>query len=383
MLDPHDFAELAATRSSACVSLYLPTHRRGREVREGPIRLSNLLRDARERAIASGLATRSVTQTLMPLQDLLDDSQFWNHQAEGLALFAADGALRQYPLPYPVDELVTVGQRFNVRWLLPAIDSGQRFFVLMLSQNRVRLLQCSRQAVQDVDLPEMPRSLGDALGHDWEEKSLQFHTVGKRSAGRDDAMFHGQGRGNDESKSEIRRFLQAVDAELRGLLGDSDTPLVLATVGYVASIYRQVSCLPQLLPQGIDGNPDQADTDEVRRQALRIVESQRLDACEQQLARLASIAHTPRATLDLPTVLAAARDARIEVMLVSTGKPVWGTFDPNNGAVDISDHRRANDEDLLDLAVSKSLGTGARVLGAAPDRMPKAAAVAAILRFDA
>lgn len=382
MLDQNEFQELAAVRHSGCLSLYLPTHRRGPEVRQDPIRLGNLLREAEARAAAADLDTKAVDRASAPLRELLDDTLFWQHQDEGLALFAHEDRLWRHRLPYPVAEHVVAGDRFCLRPLLPAVDPGQRFFVLALSQNRVRLLQCTRQRARELDLHDIPQSLADALGYDWEQKSLQFRSGGRRPGGRDDAMFHGHGRGSDEGKDELRRFLQAVDAGICRLPGVREAPLVVAAVGYVASIYQQVSDHPRLLPTVLEGNPDGADAEQLQQRALPLVDPQLSRETERQLARLAEVKHTPQATTELQRVLAAARNAQVEVLLVATDRTVWGTCDPERDQVTVHRQRQDGDEDLLDLALARSLATGAQVFGVGAADLAEDAMVAAILRFS-
>jgi len=47
-----------------CVSLYMPTHRAGRETEQDPIRYKNLLREAEERLMANGLRSPEVQEML-------------------------------------------------------------------------------------------------------------------------------------------------------------------------------------------------------------------------------------------------------------------------------------------------------------------------------
>ncbi len=383
MLNPSEFEELARTRQQGCVSIYMPAHRRGPEVRKDPIRLGNLLREARQRATVAGIDTRTAERTLVPIQALLNDTLFWKHQADGLALFAVDGALRKFRLAHRVDELVMAGDRFCVRPLLPSVDTGQRFLVLALSQKQVRLFECSAQSVRELDLHDIPRSLADALGYDWEQKSLQFHTGAPSWAGRYDAVFHGQGRGSDESKDEIQKFLHKVDAGVSALLRPRQAPLVLATVGYVDSIYRQVSNYPKLMEQGIEGNPDAADGPDLQQKALPIVAPYLSREADEHLARLRRMTHTPLATTDLKTVLTAARDARVQTLFVTTDETLWGAVDANGGDAEVHHDRRAADDDLLDLAVASSLASGARVFGVGKEDLPHGALIAALLRYQA
>ncbi|MDY0222574.1 MAG: hypothetical protein RBR67_15690 [Desulfobacterium sp.] len=49
-------------RSGWCISLFMPTHRAGRETEQNPIRFKNLLREVEERLSAKGLRTTEVQE---------------------------------------------------------------------------------------------------------------------------------------------------------------------------------------------------------------------------------------------------------------------------------------------------------------------------------
>ena len=56
--------ELAQHTASPSVSIFLPTHRVGRETQQDPIRFKNLLRDAEKQFLDSGMGTREVDALL-------------------------------------------------------------------------------------------------------------------------------------------------------------------------------------------------------------------------------------------------------------------------------------------------------------------------------
>jgi hypothetical protein len=154
---------LVEKRGEWCVSLYLPTHRAGRDIQQDPIRLKNLLRNAEERLLAGGLRTAEARSLLAPAQALLQDEMFWRHQSDGLAIFLSPTEFHSYRLPLKFPEIRVVTDRFHIKPLLPLIHSGQRFFVLALSQNQVRLLDCTQHHVDEVELENVPTSLAEAL----------------------------------------------------------------------------------------------------------------------------------------------------------------------------------------------------------------------------
>lgn len=127
------------------VSIYMPTFRAGRaDVQQNPVRLKNLLREAQERLEKIGLRRAEAHAYLGPAQSLLDDGTFWLDMSDGLVVFLSKDYFRYYRLPTEFTELVVVANRFHIKPLLPMLATDGRFYVLAISQNTVRLLQCTR-----------------------------------------------------------------------------------------------------------------------------------------------------------------------------------------------------------------------------------------------
>lgn len=383
MLEYRQFEELARQRGSSLISIYLPTHRFGPDVEGDPIRLKNLISETIELAAERGdLAVREIQQRLEPAKELVDDAMFWRHQGDGLALLLSDLEPRRLRLPTRFEPLSYMGERFCVRPLIPAVSRGQVFFVLALSQKSVRLLSCTRSGAREVDLHDIPSSLLEAVGYDWEERSLQFHTgAAPKGGGERAAVFHGQGGGSEESKNELERFLRRVDEGLRELTKAHTAPLIVAAVDYVIAMYHRISRYPTLVEGGIEGNPQSLSAEQLHERALEKVAA-RLDASRHQRIRdLRELAATEGAATDIETVLNAARDGRVETLFVRSTEPCWGTYDREASRVEVHDRREPNDDDLFDLAVSLALSTGAEPVPIDSDEMPGEVTIAALLRF--
>jgi len=106
--------ELAQQTASPSISIFLPTHRTGQDAQQDPIRFKNLLRDAEKQFLGSGMGPREVGALLQSGQALLDDSNFWNHQQDGLAVFMSADDFHYYPLPFRVEELLVIAQSYYV-----------------------------------------------------------------------------------------------------------------------------------------------------------------------------------------------------------------------------------------------------------------------------
>src|SRR5690606_29448112 len=129
----------------------------------------------------------------------------------------------------------TVGDRFYLRPLVPLLGADQRYFILALSQKHSRLYEASQDSISEVDVPDMPHSVAEALVGDDPERSLQWHTgsgvMGPSGApgtpGSRRAMFHGQGTGDDtDRKTKALEYCRQVDTAVCRALAGQHQPLM-------------------------------------------------------------------------------------------------------------------------------------------------------------
>lgn len=376
-----DLRTLMERQRGWCVSLYMPAYRTVPDTLQDPIRFRNLLRKAEEGLLAHGLRTPEVKQWLAPAEHLLDNTRFWQHQSDGLAAFLAPGMFRCYRLPLPFEEFLLVSERFHLKPLLPLLSGDGHFYVLALSQNEVRLLQCTRHRVGAVELEGMPTSLAEALKYDDPQRQLQFHTGTPPATGRRPAMFHGHGVGIDESKDNLLRYFRQVDNGLRRVLRDEQAPLVLAAVDYLVPIYRDANTYAQLMPEGVSGNPEGLRPEELQAQAWTVVAPSFQRAQEDALARYHQLAGTGRTSTELRDILPAASHGRVESLFVAVGMQRWGTYDFATETLRMQQEAEPGDEDLLDLTAVQTIVNGGTVYAVEPAKVPGNALLAAVYRY--
>lgn len=366
--------------SDWCVSLFMPTHRAGRETEQGPIRFRNLLREAHEQLLAKGLRAAKVGEILKKPQRLLQDKGFWQRQSDGLAVFFSSDAFHHFRLPLAFEELVVISKRFLVKPLLPILTSDGLFHVLALSQNQVRLLEGTRHTVDEVALEGLLQSLAEAFPEAPAEKQLLFHSGTPTGAGKRAAVFYGREISN-VNKDRLLRWFRMIDKNLHSLLSDSRSPLVLAGVDYLFPLYREVNTYPHLMDEGIPGNPEGLRPEELHGPAWALVEPIFRQAREAAAAHFRQLAGTGQTTTDVREALTAAHHGRVDVLFLPVGVQVWGHFIPENDRVDVHESPEPGDENLLDLAAIQSLIKGGTVYAVAPHEVPEQAPLAAIFRY--
>jgi hypothetical protein len=366
-----------------CLSMYLPTHRASHDLRGDKARFKNLLRMAEGDLGAGGMRDPSVQEFLAPLRRLADDPFHWSRQRGGLAVFLKEGFFREYRLPVSFPEIVTAGDRFHLKPLLPVFAEGDLFYVIAVSRNRLRLFQGARFDLSEVESREMPRGLADMLEAYVLEPQLIDHTSPRPVPGRQAAAYHGQSDAGDEAveKRKVLEYFERIDKGLSELLKNERAPLVFAGVEYLFGMFREANRYPRLLLQSIPGNPDDLKPEELHTRAWAIVEPE----LRSEEAGEAGLFHNLRGTgLTAETpgqVVLAAYEGRVRVLFLERGIPCWGTFDGAAGRIRIHAQKEPGDEDLFDRAAFEAISNGATVRVRPREEMPTRSPVAAVYRY--
>jgi hypothetical protein len=393
-MDPftrNDLRALMSARHKSCASIYTPTHRTGREIREDAVRLKNQINQAEERLVAAGLRSPEAREILEPARRLLADEMFMRDLRDGLAIFAAPGFFKYYRLPLRFEERVTANTRFQVGPLLPLLQADGRYYLLAVSQNHVRFFRGTHYTIAEMYPEKLPRSLQDALQIDEFKESLQRMTytgvgvAGPVSARTAEAAVHGHGGSSmDVRKSdEIREFFVRLNDGLDEFFGEENAPLVFAGVEYLFPIFRHVCHYRRLVETPVTGNPDGLKVDELHEKAWRLVEPMFARSLSDALERYGTQVSHGLGSGDLREIIAAAHAGRIENLFVASGEEVWGHVDDKTGAASPGRNDEPNSEELLDHAAVQTLLHGGTVFAVDRDRMPGKGPIAASFRFRA
>lgn len=374
MMSRAELAALLEKPEGLAVSLYLPTHR-AFDTEQDVVRLKNLLRSAEEKLVSAGLRSSVAREMLEPGRRLLVQYDFWEHRGEGLALFLSAGAFFHYHLPQAVQELVVVSDRFHIRPLLPLFAGDGLFYVLGISQDRVRLLECTRYDWRDVTPEEIPHSLAETLKFDEQEKLQVFHSVpGGLGAAQHTA-------GAEYEKKNILRYFQRVNEGVVKALAGGRAPLALAAVQFLHPIYRDANGYAGLLPDGAEGNPDNWSESQLHLRGREVVEPFFDSIMHRALERYGHAAGSGQAVGRLPDVVLAACSGRVDTLFVAEEAHAWGRFSAAEQRVDLLEQEEPGSQDLLDVAVGCTLASGGTVYAVAPALIPGASQAAALLRY--
>jgi Bacterial archaeo-eukaryotic release factor family 3 len=374
-----ELRSLVGKQNGHCISIYLPTPRAGAETRQDPIRLKDLLCEAEQRLLAQGLWGTKVHELLKPAQQLLDQECIWQRQSDGLALFLTHDFFRHYSLPLRFPKLAVVTNSFHLKPLLRYFTSDDQFYLLALSQNRVRVFQGSRYSLNEIFPKGMPVSLADGLREVETQKIFQFH-ASEPAGGIRSVVFHGQVGEVEVHKDRLRHFFRQIDACLHDLLRDEHAPLILAGAEYLHPIYRLVNTYPHRLIEGIHGDTEQIPLEQLHKQAWTIVQSHYRRARRDAEELYWELTGTGKTTIRVSEAVVAAEHGRIATLFVQVNVESWRSFDAERNTLTIHTDAQPGDEDLIELTALRTLATDGTVFAVPRDQMPDISPVAAIFR---
>lgn len=376
MITREDILNLAEKEQDACVSIYMPTHKMGVEVQQDPIRLKNLLAEAKKQLKEWEVKEQKIDAMLEEPKKLLDNSLFWQHNDQGLAIFISEDDFDYYRIPHEFKERIMVNDHYLITPLIPMITKEGTFCVLALSQKNVRLLRCTRGRFEEVELEESPTNMEEFQKFDEYEKSM---SVPSSTRGRE-SMFHGWGDAAIEHPA-VENYLKHIENEVTKKLRTWRDPLILAGVEEALAVYRDVNHYSRLMDDTITENPDPKSNEKIKNEAWEIIQSYFLQDMYEDMERYGDLIGSDKQSDNLTEIVEAAFYGKIDSLFVPIGEHSWGWFDEERDVVHHSKGPETRNHDLINMAAIKTLTQSGDVYALNKDEMPNNSSIAAIFRY--
>lgn len=138
-LSPATLTELRRPRPYPAVSVLTPTHRREPDNTQDPVRLRNVLAEAKRQLETDPAVTRELRNDVAAQLDQALSEVDLAHAEDGLVIFAAPGEHQVWSLARTVPERVVLSDTFLTRNLVAAQAAERPFWVLSVSADRAAL----------------------------------------------------------------------------------------------------------------------------------------------------------------------------------------------------------------------------------------------------
>lgn len=388
ILTKEQFEDLAKFDSNPCVSIFIPTVRAGKDVLEekDKINLKSQWKQAVEELKAMGYPQDKIENMGKPVNDLMDDSNFWRHQSDGLAIFLAEGFSRQYTLPIYFEAYTYVADHFYLKPLVPMFNGDGRFYLLHLQLDEVKLYEATQYSIGEVKIDDLtPNQLEDRVGYNYEEKNskhkTQRNSVGANPQGT--STQHGYEAASRDRKNEILRFFRAVDKGIYEILHNENVPLIVACQDSYFPIYQEASRYKNLYPKPVPGNPE-ADHNSIfslHAAALETLEPHFRKDREDKMKQFNDL-NPSRTSTQVSEIIPAIFEGKVDTLFLQNREDIWGEYNEKMASVDVHDEKRNGSVSLMNLAAVKVLQQNGKAYLIEKEFMPnKDSKVNAVYRY--
>ncbi|WP_327426419.1 baeRF3 domain-containing protein [Streptomyces sp. NBC_01236] len=360
-LSPATLTELRRPRPYPAVSVLTPTHRREPDNAQDPVRLRNVVAEAKKQLEADPSVTRERrTDVVDQLERALKEVDL-AHAEDGLAIFAAPGEHQVWSLARTVPERVVLSDTFLTRNLVAAQASERPFWVLAVSADRVTLWNGGAEHVVEDD------SGGFPLSRDREN----FDAERQEQIGDMPSTFRDEG---------TRRFLRDADTAMSAVLREQPRPLyvtgetaALSALDEIGTVTKDAAHVPH---GGLAHGTPQAVWQAVR----PLISAEEKKHTDEVARELVTARGRKEFAAGVDEVWQNATEGRIRLLAVEENYRVT-VRDGGDHLVPAESGDLDAREDIVDEIVEQCLETGAEVRFVPDGSLGDAKGIAGVLRY--
>ncbi|HLS00803.1 MAG TPA: hypothetical protein VK054_02295, partial [Beutenbergiaceae bacterium] len=347
-----DIDLLANVRQPNCVSIYTPSGPLPEDGERARIELKNQLRDVVSQFEAAN-ADKSVVEHVKDTVDtLLQDTMFWQYQANSLAIFITGDSFETYRLPNRFTATVDIADRFYIKPLLRTITFPQSAYVLALAQNNVRLVKVTADTpARDVSPKDMPTDI---------QTYLNLDLTGR-------ATF---GKGSEDGDLRAQQFTAAINKAILPVLRAERLPLILASAETLASAYRRTNSYKFLVEESISGNPEALNAEQLAEKTRPILDDLYAEEIEQVRQDFQAKTAQGLGSTDLAHVARAAVYDAIDSLMVDIDQRIPGYIDEDTAQIVESTTDDTSNYGVGDEVLRRTLIVNGKVYAVRADDMP-------------
>ncbi|HSL88595.1 MAG TPA: hypothetical protein VK870_04800 [Ignavibacteriaceae bacterium] len=374
--------ELLSVNHPPGISLYMTTHRSHPENLQDPIRFQNLVKQLEESLLEQYPAVE-VKKLLEPYLTLSNNSEFWGHTLDGLAVLGSTEFFKVIRLPVVVEELAIVADSFHTKPIRQYLQSVDRYHVLGLSLHEIKLFEGNRHSLVEVELPsDFPRTITEALGEELTDQHTTVASYGGTS-GESSDMHHGHGGKKDEVDKDAERFFNIIARTIHEKYSKpTGWPLILAALSEHHSLFQKLSKNPLLLKNGINVNPDSISNDKLVKLAWEVLEPVYLQKLKDLVEKFEQAKANNSGSDNVKEVVEAAEAGRVDTILIEKDRVIAERLrNKNTGTFKQTDLTQPKLDDLLDDIGELVTKMGGKVMFIPSEKMPAKTGIAALYRY--
>jgi hypothetical protein len=335
----HDLrAELETHEGYPCITLMMPTGRTMPDNAEDPIRLKNLLTEARDR-LERELGKRPAQAALENLQRAAGSVDH-DRNLDGLAVFANETVEIVLKTRFPLPERLTIDDRFSLRPILRAERRAEPYSVLVLSLQDAKLYEGCREDLHEVrghGFPAENRGPGGA------SKTPGGHGINPTAA-------------VDESRT---RFVRECLDKAAAIPGQPKQIIVTGTEEVLSAVAGQIPSTLELMAT-LAGNYILENPAALGKTAFEALREARRARAQELLDRLDKARSAQRWEAGVQAIAPLAYDGRVELLVCGFEHEAPGRFDEATRTMTLIDQPQdwKDSDDAVEWIVQRVLQSG-------------------------
>lgn len=230
------------------VTITIPTHRVGPDYKQDSLELKNQITGV-ENKLSQLLSKREVPvimDHIKKTESLID----YSYNLDGMIMYASKDFAVVVKVPVDLIASNTVGELFDTRPLYKAKQQIKSYYILTISQQKIRLLKVRH----------------DALVLEYNDENFPFENTEYYTT---DAKKLAQDVFTDNL---IKEFFNVADKQLQIYTADDDLPIILAGEEKSISYFREMMDDDSMVINTLHGNYDNAPTHEIIKNAFPLME---------------------------------------------------------------------------------------------------------------
>ena len=342
-----------------CITIIMNTHRTSPDNLKDEITLKNLIKEVENRLLAD-TTKRNATSLIDKLNTLAKEIDH-NYNLDSLMLFVNDNIAEFARLPIHVEDRVAIDDSFATRDLMRAIHTEANYYVLVLSQEKARLIEALNDKVVKEFKSPFPI------------ENKQFYTRNKAEA----AI-------SARKSSLIAEFYNIVDKEVNAIRKEKPLPVLICTVEenypeYLKIADQKDSIFDTYLNKNRMDEKDHAIVSE----AAVLVEAATSDKNNERKSELLKAVTENKFLSDTNEIYRAIKEGRIQTLFIEQGLFQPATLDDDKITY-VSDSHRSDKgviDDIYDEMISMNMNFGGDVVFLPKGELSKFDGFGAITRY--
>ncbi len=235
------FHKISEMKPEIALTITMDTYPRSHsKSRQNAIVLKNILKEA-ESALLEQYSKREVGPILENLERL-SGSVDPTEECHGIVMFISANFTEHYRLPFHPGNSIKVGNKFATRTIIRAIEHGEYYYLLALSQSEVRLFEAYSQSI-----------LGEVKDDSFPFTENRFYQT--------DSLKRSFGSSTDKSSQQ---FFRQAEEVLLSYYHKNPLPIVIAGTEEAFANYQTIEKKEKLVIGHIRGNYDDPTTEELK-----------------------------------------------------------------------------------------------------------------------